>query len=299
VSAVLTLKAPAKINLAFEVLGRRQDGYHDVSTVMTTVDLVDTVQLRAHDELRVEILGPEARAIDATDDLAGRAARALADAAAVAPHVRIELTKRIPVAAGLGGGSSDAGAVLRALNELWELHWPIERLCQVAARLGSDVPFFLHCGTAHCRGRGEMVEPLRDLRPLRMLVLVPPVAERPQKTAEWYGALGPRDLSDGRRAWRLAQRVARGAPPPVADLVNAFEGVIERRDAELVAHYAAYRAAGAPQLHLSGAGPAVYALIREDARAAALRRDLEAIGARVFEARTMRRDDALAIERTD
>jgi 4-diphosphocytidyl-2-C-methyl-D-erythritol kinase len=159
------------------------------------------------------------------------------------------------------------------------------------------VPFFVHCGTAHCTGRGEVVEPLRDLRPMRMLLLVPQVGESPGKTARRYRALEPRDFSDGHRTWRLAQRVARGAPPPTADLINTFEAVIERTDAELVAHYSMFRAAGAPQLHLSGAGPSVYALILEDARASALRRDLDAAGARVFEARTLRREDALAIER--
>jgi 4-diphosphocytidyl-2-C-methyl-D-erythritol kinase len=297
VTAVLTLKAPAKINLAFEVLAKREDGYHDVATVMTTIDLADTVRLQPHTGLEVGINGPEAGGVYAEDDLAGRAARALADAAGRTPDVRVELTKRVPAAAGLGGGSSDAGAVLRGLNELWGLGWPSARLAEVAASLGSDVPFFLYCGTAHCTGRGDVVEPLRDLRPLRMLVLVPPVAEQADKTARRYGALEARDRSDGHRSWRLAQRVERGAPPPTADLVNAFEAVIERSDAELVAHYAAYRAAGAPQLHLSGAGPAVYALIHEDARASALRRDLEATGARVFEARTLRREDALAIVR--
>jgi 4-diphosphocytidyl-2-C-methyl-D-erythritol kinase len=293
--AVLTLRAPAKINLALEVVRKRPDGFHEIDTVITTLDLSDTVRISAHEGLEVRLTGADARGIDAADDLAGRAARALAKAAGRAPDALIEVTKRIPVAAGLGGGSSDAGAVLRGLNVLWGLDWPATRLEEIAATLGSDVPFFVHCGTAHCTGRGEHVTPLRDLKPLRLLLLVPATSEAPGKTARRYGALMPRDFTDGHRSWRLSQRIARGAPPPTADLVNAFEAAVERSDPELVAHYATLRASGAPHLHLCGAGPTVYALVQEDVRASALRRDLEATGARVIEARTLGREAALAI----
>ncbi len=278
--------------------GQREDGYHDIDTVMVTIDLADRVRLTPHSGLAVVIDGPQAAGIDAGDDLAGRAAKALAAAAGRAPAVRIEVTKRIPSAAGLGGGSSDAAAVLRGLNVLWRLDWPIERLSEVAATIGSDVPFFLHCGAARCTGRGEFVEPLRDLRELRMLVLVPPVSPSPAKTARRYAALDPHDFSDGHRSWRLAQRIARNAPPPTNDLVNTFEAVIERTDAELVAHYSSFRSAGAPQLHLCGSGPAVFFFVREGARAADLRRGIEALGALAFEARTLPRAQALAIEQS-
>ncbi|MDA0300902.1 MAG: 4-diphosphocytidyl-2C-methyl-D-erythritol kinase, partial [Chloroflexi bacterium] len=201
--------------------------------------------------------------------------------------------------AGLGGGSSDAAAVIRGLDHLWGLRWPMERKEAFAATLGSDVPFFLHGGAARCTGRGEVVEPLRDLTPLRMLILVPPVPAAPGKTARRYGALHPHDFSGGERAKRLAARVARKAPPPTADLVNAFERVIERTEPELVAHYARYGQAGALRLHLCGAGPAVFLLIREDAKAAQLRRDFRAQGASVFEVRTLGRAKATSITTID
>lgn len=291
----LRLRAPAKLNLALEVVGRRDDGYHDIDTVMTTIDLADGVRLSPAPALEVVLTGSEARGIDPADDLSGRAARALAAAAGREPAVRIEVTKRIPSPAGLGGGSSDAAAVLRGLNLLWGLDWPVDRLSEVAAGIGSDVPFFLRGGAARCTGRGEVVEPLRDLRPLRLLVLVPSVGAAPGKTARRYGALTPHDFTDGHRSWRLSQRLARGAPPPTNDLVNAFEAVVERTDAELVAHYASYRTVGAPQLHLCGAGPAVYVFVHEGARVADLRRGFEALGARVFEARTLPRAAALEV----
>jgi 4-diphosphocytidyl-2-C-methyl-D-erythritol kinase len=293
---VLRMVAPAKINLALEVVRRREDGYHDIDTVMTTVDLADRVVLRPAEALSVSITGPYARGIDAADDLAGRAARALAARAGREPGVAIELRKEIPSPAGLGGGSSDAGAVLRGLNRLWELDWSPERLATVGAKVGSDVPFFVYGGTARCTGRGEVVEPLRDLRELRALILVPPVPVAAGKTGQLYAALHAHDLSDGHRSERLAQRIARGAPPPTNDLTNAFERVVERTNPELLAHYAAYRAAAAPRLHLCGAGPAVYLLVHEQARIPLLRRDFEQAGATVFEVRTLRRADALAID---
>ena len=300
--AAVRLIAPAKINLALEVIRRRSDGFHDIDTVSTTIDLADRVAItmRPPDAgLEVALVGPYAAGIDLADDLAGRAARRLAEATGRPPDLRIDIEKRIPSPAGLGGGSSDAAAVLRGVDTLWGLGWSAERLAALGATLGSDVPFFVHGGVARCTGRGDEVEPIRDMRPLRMLILVPPVGGGPGKTARRYGALHPHDFTDGAGARRLAQRLQRHAPPPTADLANAFERVVERTEPELVAHYAAYGAAGALRLHLCGAGPAVYLLVTEGAKVAELRRDFGALGATVIEARTLPRAAALHIERIE
>ncbi len=294
------LIAPAKINLALEVLHKRPDGYHEIDTVMTTLDLADRVtiaQRPAGAGLEVVLSGPYAAGIDAEDDLAGRAARLLAEEAGRTPDLRIEIEKRIPSPAGLGGGSSDAAAVLRGLNALWSLDLEADALADIAARIGSDVAFFTVGGTARCTGRGDRVEVLRDMRPLRMLILVPPVPAGEAKTARRYGALTPQDFTHGHVAQRLAHRIARNAPPPTNDLVNTFERVIERTQPELVAHYAAYSAVGAPRLHLCGAGPAVFMLVTEGAKIAVLRRDFGTTGATVIEARTLPRPAATKIER--
>lgn len=294
----LRLIAPAKINLALEVVRRRIDGFHELETVMTTISLADQVTLRALEPgagLQVSLAGEYAAGIDPADELARRAAIRMAEAAGREADLAIHVEKRIPSPAGLGGGSSDAAAVIRGLNHVWGLNWELDRLEAIAATLGSDVPFFLHGGTARCWGRGERVDPLRDMRPLRLLVLVPPVPTLEDKTARRYGALHPHDFSDGTRVHRLAARIARHAPPPANDLANTFERVIERTEPELVAHYARYAQAGALQLHLTGAGPAVYLFIHDGAKASELRRDFRAVGAAVFEAQTLRRVDALAV----
>jgi 4-diphosphocytidyl-2-C-methyl-D-erythritol kinase len=288
--------APAKINLALEVTARRDDGYHEIDTVMTTLNLADTVTLTPAPSLSVTIEGPRAAGIDANNDLAGRAAHALAEAAGRDAEVHITVDKRIPSPAGLGGGSSDAAAVLRGLAQLWDLDWPAERLGEIGASIGSDVPFFLAGGAARCTGRGELVDLLPDLSPLRLLILLPPSIPTAGKTAAAYGALHREDFSTGKSSQRLAQRLGRRAPPPTSDLVNVFERVIERDDPELVAHYARYSAAGAPRLHLCGSGPAVFMFVHERARSAQLRRDFEAVGATVFGAQTLGRASALAIE---
>src|SRR5690606_11283768 len=148
-----------------------------------------------------------------------------------------------------------------------------------------------------CTGRGEIVEPLKDLRPLRLLVLLPPVPAGPAKTARRYAALHEHDFTGGHRSQRLAHRIARNAPPPTNDLVNVFDAVIERSEPELVAPYARSTGSWAPRLHLCGAGPAVLLLVTADAKSSELRRDFAHLGATVFEARKWPRAQALRIER--
>src|SRR3989304_4345473 len=154
----VVLSAAAKVNLALEVLGKRPDGYHEIATVMQTVDLSDRLGLGGAAAPELVSTAPGVPTDETT--LAWRAAAALREAAGVGRGVRITLDKRIPPAAGLGGGSTDAAGVLLGLNRLWRLGWPLARLGEVAVGLGMDVPFFLRGGAALATGRGEEVEPL-------------------------------------------------------------------------------------------------------------------------------------------
>ncbi len=162
----LALDAPAKINLVLEVLGRRPDRYHEIDTVMQTVTLADRITLERADTLEIEVEG-DAPA-DSTN-LAWRAAEALNQ------NVRIRIEKEIPAGAGLGGGSSDAAAVLLGLDRMFDLGLGPKGLQGPAARLGADVPFFLHGGTARCRGIGDRVEMVENPPAGRFLLVMPGV----------------------------------------------------------------------------------------------------------------------------
>ncbi|HEV8584196.1 MAG TPA: 4-(cytidine 5'-diphospho)-2-C-methyl-D-erythritol kinase, partial [Methylomirabilota bacterium] len=201
----LVLNAAGKVNLVLEVLGKRDDGYHELVTVMQAVDLSDRLTLEDADGLELRSSAPGVP----TDgrNLAMRAATALRDASGVGGGARITLDKRIPVAAGLGGGSTDAAAVLLGLNRLWKLRWPLARLDEVAAGLGMDVPFFLRGGTALATGRGERVEPLRG-RSLGLVLVNPRFAV---STAETYARVTPAMYTDGGHAKALAGGLGRSA----------------------------------------------------------------------------------------
>ncbi len=155
----LVLAAPAKINLFLHVTGRRADGYHLLESVFALLDLADTVTLAARDDASVVRMN-DVDGVPADDDLAVRAARALQSAAGIRRGVDITVTKRIPLGAGLGGGSSDAASVLLGLNRLWRLEWPRARLAALGATLGADVPFFIGGEPAMVRGVGEIVAPV-------------------------------------------------------------------------------------------------------------------------------------------
>jgi 4-diphosphocytidyl-2-C-methyl-D-erythritol kinase len=152
----VTVRVPGKVNLYLEVGDRREDGYHELTTVFHAVSLLDEVTVRNADVLSLELVGEGAETLPTDErNLAWRAAELLADHVGRAPDVSIMIDKTIPVAGGMAGGSADAAAVLVAMNSLWELNLPRRDLRLLAAQLGSDVPFALHGGTALGTGRGE------------------------------------------------------------------------------------------------------------------------------------------------
>lgn len=172
-NALYELKAPAKVNLFLHVLGRRADGYHRLQSVFVLIDWADTLHIerRADARLQRHDLGAPLPA----DDLCLRAARALQLASGTRLGVDIHIDKRVPAGAGLGGGSSDAATTLLALNRLWDLKWPRERLAALALKLGADVPFFVHGRNAFVQGIGEQIAAI-DLPRLWLAVVKPPTS---------------------------------------------------------------------------------------------------------------------------
>ena len=252
---MLTLNAYAKVNLTLEVLGRRDDGYHDIVSVMQTIDLHDTLTLEPADKITLECDRSE---LQSPDNLALRAATALSEMAGCSEGVRMQLRKCIPVSAGLGGGSSDAAAALRGLNELWGLALPVEQLATVATQLGSDVGFFLHGGTAMAHGRGEVVRPLPPADLNWMVLLIPPI-EVVAKTATLYGALGDGHFTKGALTRKLEARIRGGGDAPPQFLFNAFDAVAFDAFLGLDQYWNTFHSLGAREIHLAGSGPGMFA----------------------------------------
>ena len=277
----MRLYAPAKVNWTLEVLGRREDGYHGVRTVMQAIDLCDELEIGPADELRLEVEGPHEVS---EDDLVLRAAALLDGGGGRGAGIR--LTKRVPVAAGLGGGSSDAAAALRGLNELWGLGRGPDALARMAASLGSDVAFFLAGGTAQAEGRGERVTPLAEAARTWLVLLAPPLAMA-DKTRRMYAALTAADFSAGARTEACVTAIREGRPPADGELYNAFERAAYGLFEGLDAYREALLAAGAGRVHRAGAGPALFALAADETSARAMLSRLRAPGGQAFVARTL------------
>jgi 4-diphosphocytidyl-2-C-methyl-D-erythritol kinase len=283
------LPAFAKINLTLEVLARRADGYHELASVVQTVALADTIALApAPDGSRT--LDCDMPDLAGAANLALRAAEALADVVPGAGGVALELRKEIPAQAGLGGGSSDAATVLLALVRLWGASLTDDELRALAARLGSDVPFFLTGGTARIRGRGDVVEPLPDVVPCWLVMLKPPVSV---PTAAAFGALAPADFGDGKATERLASGMLQGRPVAFEALTNSFEMSVERDYPAVAAGRTALAAAGARVVRLSGSGPTLFAPFDQLDAAARVWRVAASAGHDVWLTRTVSRAEAL------
>jgi 4-diphosphocytidyl-2-C-methyl-D-erythritol kinase len=256
--AQVVLRTSAKVNLALEVLGKRGDGYHEIATVLQAVDLFDRLKLEAADTLSLHTDDPDLP----TDDgnLVMRAARLLRKAAGIEAGARIRLSKRIPVAAGLGGGSSDAAATLWGLSQLWRLRWPKARLQEMAVELGMDVPFFLGTGRAVARGRGERLTTLPGGGGYALVLVNPRV---PLSTREVYGRVPAGWRAEATGTERVIEALrTRNVNTVASALTNNLESVVEPVLPVIGRMKAALLAAGALGAIMSGSGPTVFGVAR-------------------------------------
>ena len=256
---MLEVSAQAKINLTLEVLGRREDGYHQVKTILQTVNLADRLEISPSPNLRVECEQPE---INGEDNLVWTAATALANHCGITPGARIVITKGIPVSMGLGGGSSDAAAALTALTQFWELGLSRQDLAGIAAGIGSDVAFFLTGGTALAEGRGELITPLPTVPPIPVTLICPGVTLS-QKTAVMYSLLNPSHYSDGGVTARMIEILVGGrfVSESVGALTyNIFEQVVQQALPALNGLWSRLGGIFQNPLRLAGSGPGMYSL---------------------------------------
>ncbi len=271
---MLIVRAPAKVNLTLDVLGRRPDGYHALRSVMQTLELHDTLELTGLVEPAI-VFECDAPALRGDANLVMRAARLLREHTGYSGGARIVLRKRIPVDAGLGGGSSDAAATLQGLSQLWDLDLPRDHLAEIGAHLGSDVPFFLYAPTALVSGRGEYVEPLPPIPPVHVVLHKP---EGGVSTARVFAAFPPARYGDGSGTDHLLAALREGRPVEEWPLANGLQEIVTDLYPDVAAALARLAAAGAPRPILTGSGSTVYALFADQDQARQVHDRLAATG---------------------
>ena len=284
----LTLCAPAKINLHLRILGIRQDGFHEVQTLLQSIDLHDSLAIRRRP-------GPLTVACRAAEVPTGRANLVWSAACALWEELgrrgepegaAVTIRKRIPSAAGLAGGSSDAAAALRGLCAVWRVHAGARRLRAVASAIGSDVPYFLSGGAAMAGGRGERVRRVPDIEPLWVVLARPAFGVATADAYRWFDAErtrpGPPRRSAGMPAgWRQTWR----------GLVNDLEPAVARRHPDIAAMVQRLQRSGALLAAMTGSGSVVYGLYRRRPAAEAARRAVRRHGWRTTLTRTIGRSE--------
>ena len=258
-SVTLREGAFAKINLTLDVLGKRPDGYHDIQSVMQTISIRDDV------EVEVGTAKPWTLSCDKEDvpqdssNLAWKAAEMFCRAAKRDPEgVAIRITKRIPTQAGLGGGSADAAAVLRALNRHYDYPFSIYALAELGAEVGSDVPFCTLAGSVLCQGPGERLRKMQDL-PETLFVVCKP--DFPVSTPELYRRLDETAIARRPDHTAMEAAIVQGDVGAIAgQLCNVFEPVVTEKHLELNYIKSLMNSYGALGFAMSGSGPSVYAI---------------------------------------
>ncbi|MBA7530106.1 4-diphosphocytidyl-2-C-methyl-D-erythritol kinase [subsurface metagenome] len=261
---MLTVLAPAKLNLTLEILAKRPDGFHEIRSVIQTINLCDSLhfQLSQSIEFKSDVPNwiPE-------DSLVSKATSLLQETTGCGKGVTIEISKRIPLASGLGGDSSDAATTLQGLNKLWGLGLSQSKLLKLAVQLGSDVAFFVHGGTALVEGRGEIVTPLPPFPHMWVVLVVPPVPRLTGKTEQLYASLKASHYTDGQITERLVEELKEGREFIPSLLFNTFDNVAFDSFTGLREYWQKFLKVGARSVHLAGSGPALFTLIEDKAQA--------------------------------
>ena len=291
--STITVPAYAKVNLTLDVLSLRPDGFHGVATVMQNISLADTVTASMSRESGISLECTDATIPTSDDNLAFRAAAALLELAGAPGGINLRLEKRIPSQAGLGGGSADAAATLRAVNDLMKLGLTTAEISRIGAGLGSDVPFFLYGGAAACRGKGELVTPLSDTPRLWFVVVKP---ELDISTADAYRALDRLPDRISARATRSMEQVLGSGDVEriTARMANDFEQVVFADHPALTALQDDLLMARARNARLCGSGSAVFGVAWNRDEAGEIARLMRLKYDRVFVCRSLTRAESLA-----
>jgi 4-diphosphocytidyl-2-C-methyl-D-erythritol kinase len=257
------VKAPAKINLSLDVLHKREDGYHEVEMIMTTIDLADRLELTLLDKDEIKIVSHNRFVPDDQRNLAYQAAHLLKERFQVKKGVSITIEKAIPVAAGLAGGSSDAAAALRGLNKLWDLGLSLDELAEIGTEIGSDVSFCVYGGTALATGRGEKIQQL-PAPPTCWVILAKPFIG--VSTADVYRRLDVEQVQHPNTAGMIEAINAGSYDDVCRNMGNVLEDVTLNMHPEVLQIKDQMKRFGADAVLMSGSGPTVFGLVHHDSR---------------------------------
>ncbi|MDH4619127.1 4-(cytidine 5'-diphospho)-2-C-methyl-D-erythritol kinase [Brevibacillus sp. AY1] len=285
----ISVKAPAKINLTLDVLAKRPDGYHEVEMVMTTVDLADRVDLTLREDGQITL---DCSASFVPDDIRNHAYKAavlLKERYQVSQGVHLYIDKQIPVAAGLAGGSSDAAATLRGLNQLWGLQLSQDQLAELGAEIGSDVPFCVYGGTALAKGRGEQIVHLGTPAACWVILAKPPVGV---STADVYGQLRVDEIVSHPPTGQMLKAIEeQNFSLMCQSLGNVLENVTLDMQPQVRQIKDLMIASGADGVLMSGSGPTVFALVQKEAKVHRIYNALRGFVKDVFVARMLGAQD--------
>ena len=288
---MLYVKAPAKINLTLDVLYKRPDHYHEVDMIMTTIDLADRIGLESRADGLIKIISTDRFVPDDERNFAYQAAKLLKDTYGIKEGVSITIEKDIPIAAGLAGGSSDAAATLRGLNELWKLDLTLDELAEYGAKIGSDVPFCVYGGTARATGRGEKIEPL-PAPPNCWVVLAKPKIG--VSTADVYGGLKVDEIKHPNIDQMVQAIYKEDYELLCASLGNVLESVTFKLHPEVVTIKEQMQRFGADAVLMSGSGPTVFGLVDSETRATRIYNGLRGFCEEVYTVRLLGERNLLA-----
>ena len=258
---MVTVKAPAKINLVLNTLYKRPDNFHEVEMIMTTVDLADYITVKELSTNKIVLKSDQYQIPLNENNLAYRAAKIFKDHFKITAGVEIYIKKKIPVAAGLAGGSSDAAATLKALKKLWNVKCSIEELANLGAMLGSDIPFCIYGGTALATGRGEVIKPIPSPPKCWVILIKPRIGV---STRDIYEAL---DLKDAQHpdVQVMLQCIYNDDFKGVCENIgNTLEDVTLKQYPIVSEIKEKLIQFGADAVLMSGSGPTVFALVRKE-----------------------------------
>lgn len=262
---IVTEKAPAKINLSLDVLRKRKNAeYHDVEMVMTTVDLADRLEITSLEEDKIEIELESRYVPNDERNLAYRAAKAFKDKYKITKGVHIKIDKNIPVSAGLGGGTTDAAAVIRGLNRLWSMDLDFSELVQIAVQCGSDTPFSLYGKTALVKGFGEIIEELPSPPPCWVVLAKPDIGVSTRKIFEHVVV---EKLSHPNNEALVRALYDQDFEGICKNIGNSLEEITASLHPEVMRIKRTMERLGAPGVLMSGTGPTVYGLVEQQNKA--------------------------------